>query len=88
MDVNLFKVVPAVAKEPAMLSFSLVLFVPLVLTAFLSNSFDRTLTESTKSAVGRGPRARRRTGIGAAAVLRREITLTADKKTDTEKTPE
>lgn len=31
---------------------------------------------------------RRRTGIGAAVILRREVTLTADKKTNTEKTAE
>lgn len=37
MDVNLFKVVPAVAKEPAMLSFSLVLFVPLYISSSCFN---------------------------------------------------
>lgn len=94
VDVNLFKVVSAIAKEPAVLNFSLVLFVPLYVfpllfvTVFLSNSFDRILTESMKSAAGRGPRVRRKRGIGAAAVLRREITLTADKRTNTEKTSE
>lgn len=94
MDVNLFKVVSAVAKEPAVLNFSPVLFMPLCIfpllfvTVFLSNSFDRILTESMKSAAGRGPRVRRKRGIGAAAVLRREITLTADKRTNTEKTSE
>lgn len=57
-------------------------------TAFLSNSFGRIPSEGTKSAAGRGPRVRRRTDTGAAAVLRTEITLTADKRTNTGKTSE
>lgn len=57
MDVNLFQVVPALAKEPTTLDSFLVFSVSLCLsvTAHLSNSSDRILIENMKeNAVERG----------------------------------